>query len=1522
MKTGLLRRLLGCLTLALCAHFTLLADTPLVQENFDAGSTGWTLSTAGGGNAWKYYTDQGVGGSGGLRCNVVPATNAVAAPLVSFEAGKMYRISVQARAKTANRRRIEFSLNAAPQADGNQSVLYTSAALGTGFTGYSYSFFATQTADLHVLIRGIQISSSYTYLYLDEVVIEELTTPQVDWVQPAPTLRPTAGEWLPLEVGGMVPNSQLSSVSYTVNGQPVATLTAAPFRSSWQAAGAGTHTVSATVMAANGESTTLTRTLAIDARPHGSLLDEAFTTGTEGYRSAGSGGGNAWRWKYNKGTGASGAYWCKRAEPDNFVASYPVELVAGGSYRLRLDGRSNKVNKRSFTFALHTTPARDGQEVDFYTSPGLTQSFVEYDATFTAPSTGTYYLLVKANKISGSYVEAIFDNLRLDFLNAAPTATFAGPAAGSSVAVGSPVALLPQAGDADGWIARMDLAVNGTTVYSGPAVDTVTYTPTAAGSYTVALTAYDAYGAAATAGTSFDAAGTTNPGLPTSLYEDFEDDLVGWTKSFLSGGNSWNRFADQGVNGAGGMRCKRTPTGNHVSSPALFLTAGQSYTVAYRARIAQGPGTRYVNVRLGTQPGADANNPLISRELMPGYAYITPPFEQYTSTFTVSADGVYHIIFEGEGGGYKFLYLDEVYVEPTVPPTVSWLTPPSSLLEGDTLTLAVTAADADGQVARVEFSANGQLLHTATTAPYTFDWSGMAPGQYSLTATAYDNRAHTATATISATVNFTNGTLDEYVQYDLEDDLEQWTINRGWRKFGNGYQGSGSLYGQYLYTDNFVASPGIELYADSSYVLEFRQDGRPGRKLRAEYHTSPGAGGTELLTIDTDSDDDYQLRSVAFTVPADAVYYLVFRDVTGSNGYHKHYLDAIRLIGPHNQVPYTKVTFTPGTPTTFAEGSSVTIPATSEDPDGQIAEVEFLANGSPVDEDTAAPYAGDWANLSTGTYDLVARGTDLEGASGSSRPVSVTVAPDLFTASSYLGGAQADAVRGSVIQSDGTVVLAANLSALPGGATPTYLAGAQAGDAGTLLRLSADGTQLLGVTVVGPEVVDLSRDGQDRLYLAAGLSGALCLSADAGTLVWQQIFAKRAHRIDAGPAGYCAVLTNDKSNYDEVKLGATVIHSLDPGGQPLGTFSGATTYTTDVCIDEVSQTIVSLGYKNVQADTPDGPVYPVDIPAYRGTDYTGSTKYVGYNWTAKNTDSTWLNLAANNMADTRGARCEMGADGQLYLLFETDGGNHPLRYSPFDQTLPVSIVGGDAYSEFYNTGTEPKVFVGRYAAATGQYLTGQQLCARLSNGAGNTIRTKNGNLAADAAGRVYVTGTSASGIPITLEYRAGDYLGGALIAVFSPDMSSRPLLTRLTNGGGRTVAVHPNGTFVFGGHTSNPLFTKNPLQVANAGDVDAWFGVHGGLGTASTSLQALLPTAPTTATAARLPQLSVYPNPAQLYAPVRVATPEARPVEVYDLGGRLLRVLPAGQSEHRLYLPRGAYVLKSWGYETRVLLVE
>jgi hypothetical protein len=447
-----------------------------------------------------------------------------------------------------------------------------------------------------------------------------------------------------------------------------------------------------------------------------------------------------------------------------------------------------------------------------------------------------------------------------------------------------------------------------------------------------------------------------------------------------------------------------------------------------------------------------------------------------------------------------------------------------------------------------------------------------------------------------------------------------------------------------------------------------------------------------------------------------------------------------------------------------------------------------------------------------------------------------------ISAASFLGDASnTDRVRGGRILSDGTIVLAANIGASnPGGVAPVLLGNATASSSGAVLRMSADGRTVLSVTRLAAQVEDLAIDANNNIYVAAWNDGLFKLNSTANAIVWSKT--GRTLRVDAGGNGTVASLVTTTTNPDAGDPGAGTINVYDAAGTSLGSFAGKNN-TLDVCVDTASQTVVSIGWR--QATAFDGSSsQPVQIAYLRGSAYDGTIKYTIYDWSTDTASPRFINRPTNNMADTRGYRCTIGADGKLYAAFEVAGGNHIFRYSPTDIMTTVSIVGGDQWHAFYNTRSEHKTFFARYEPGTGAYLRGQQLLTRLSNGNGNAMRVNSGAITADAQGRVYIGGASAYGLPmpphsrytakpseITFNPFPAGYIGGAWFMVLSADLSTRLYTTRLASDGS-THAVDArtiNGAtkIFFGGTTTSTTetYTHNAIQTTMGGTQEGWFGV-------------------------------------------------------------------------------------------------
>jgi uncharacterized repeat protein (TIGR01451 family) len=94
-----------------------------------------------------------------------------------------------------------------------------------------------------------------------------------------------------------------------------------------------------------------------------------------------------------------------------------------------------------------------------------------------------------------------------------------------------------------------------------------------------------------------------------------------------------------------------------------------------------------------------------------------------------------------------------------LPPMINVTAPTSGAVFNvpATITISASASDSNGSISKVEFFQGPTKLGEDATAPYSFNWTNVGAGSYSLTATATDNLGATTTsAAVNITVNGSN----------------------------------------------------------------------------------------------------------------------------------------------------------------------------------------------------------------------------------------------------------------------------------------------------------------------------------------------------------------------------------------------------------------------------------------------------------------------------------------------------------------------------------------------------------------------------------------------------------------------------------------------------------------------------------------------------------------------------------------------------------------------------------------------
>jgi hypothetical protein len=185
--------------------------------------------------------------------------------------------------------------------------------------------------------------------------------------------------------------------------------------------------------------------------------------------------------------------------------------------------------------------------------------------------------------------------------------------------------------------------------------------------------------------------------------------------------------------------------GSTTYGAAMEIATGSPASISKVALVRLGAVTHSNNMEQRYIPLAFTAGATSITATAPANANVAPP--GFYMLFIIDANGVPSVA-------------RMVSVQGDLPPTVT-LTQPSngaSFTSPATVDLAATASDTDGTVTKVEFFNGGTKLGEDTTAPYSFTWSGVAAGSYTLTARATDDLGASTTSaastiTVSANTN-------------------------------------------------------------------------------------------------------------------------------------------------------------------------------------------------------------------------------------------------------------------------------------------------------------------------------------------------------------------------------------------------------------------------------------------------------------------------------------------------------------------------------------------------------------------------------------------------------------------------------------------------------------------------------------------------------------------------------------------------------------------------------------------------
>ena len=263
-----------------------------------------------------------------------------------------------------------------------------------------------------------------------------------------------------------------------------------------------------------------------------------------------------------------------------------------------------------------------------------------------------------------------------------------------------------------------------------------------------------------------------DPGADTVHTSGGSGGPPGWVKLVRSGdlfeayrsadGVSWTKIGSDTIPMSDTVYVGLAATSRNATTATTVLNDNVKITAAASAN--QSPAVSVTSPASGTSVTlpttltitASASDPENRMNCVDFYAGSTLILRDttapYSANWAPAAAGTYAlkaVAYDSDGGSSTSSSVN-VTVNPAgnSAPSVSLSSPAAgaSFTAPATVTVSATASDPENALARVEFFAGTTRIATVTTAPYSFSWTNVAAGTYSLTAVAYDAAGASATS--------------------------------------------------------------------------------------------------------------------------------------------------------------------------------------------------------------------------------------------------------------------------------------------------------------------------------------------------------------------------------------------------------------------------------------------------------------------------------------------------------------------------------------------------------------------------------------------------------------------------------------------------------------------------------------------------------------------------------------------------------------------------------------------------------
>jgi len=329
---------------------------------------------------------------------------------------------------------------------------------------------------------------------------------------------------------------------------------------------------------------------------------------------------------------------------------------------------------------------------------------------------------------------------------------------------------------------------------------------------------------------------------------------------------------------------------------------------------------------------------------------------------------------------------------------------------GADVTISVDASD-DGNITKVDFYADNNLLGSDSSQPYSYSFSttGYNAGSLPLKAIATDDEGLSTTSTIvSITLNEETGgntPLPYTTNFDNLDGWSQISINCSdrWALSSSNRAGgtANELKAHYERTDpatTMFVSPLFNTEGMTSLSVSFKHFfdyAKTGITIKVQSSNNGTNWTDESWVVNPTSDIGAETQLVDISNNVGAETYIAFVITGNLKNFRDWYIDDVEVTegnsGPIPTPPTCKIT-APNEGTSYIIGADVTISADATD-DGTVTKVDFYANGNLLGTDSSEPYSYTFSTTgySAGTLPLEAIATDDEGLSTTSAIVNVTL---------------------------------------------------------------------------------------------------------------------------------------------------------------------------------------------------------------------------------------------------------------------------------------------------------------------------------------------------------------------------------------------------------------------------------------------------------------------------------------------------------------------------------------------------